>query len=153
MQRQSNPTVTGIAPVDEATPAAMLWIEDLKTRLGWHDSTLVFLALRASLHAFRDSLPPAEAVFLGGSLPLLLRGVFYEGWHMRDEPLPVPDRQSFLERIHDGLDRRLGVDPEQIAVDVFALLAARLPPDEVEDVKAITPEALHFLWPSGAASA
>jgi len=150
MARQPQPVpATGIGPLDEAIPVAVAWTEDLKTRLGWHDTTLVFLALRAALHAFRDSLPASEAVFLGGALPLILRGAFYEGWHLRDEPLSVPDRLSFIERVHDGLDRRLGVDPEEVAVKLFALLAARLAPDEIEDLKAVTPAALHYLWPGG----
>ena len=149
MEQKPKPAATGIRSFDDAIPSAMDWVEDLKRRLGWHDTAMVFLALRATLHALRDSLPAAEAVFLGGSMPLLLRGAFYEGWHMRDLPLPLPDQQRFLERIHEGVDRGLGLDPEQIASSVFALLAARLAPAELEDLRAVTPAPLHSLWPAG----
>jgi uncharacterized protein (DUF2267 family) len=39
------------------------------------------------------------------------------------------------------------VDAEQVARATLALLAARLPPAEVEDAKAATPKVLHNLWP------
>jgi uncharacterized protein (DUF2267 family) len=41
-----------------------------------------------------------------------------------------------------------GVDTEQVARAVFALLAARLPAAEIEAAKAATPSVLHSLWPS-----
>lgn len=57
-------------------------------------------------------------------------------------------RDAFLERIHDGVHRDPGIDTEQVARAVFALLAARLPAAEIEDAKAATPSVLHNLWPS-----
>jgi uncharacterized protein (DUF2267 family) len=40
---------------------------------------------------------------------------------------------------------------EQVARATFELLDARLPASELEDLKAVTPPGLHFLWPAGAA--
>jgi uncharacterized protein (DUF2267 family) len=53
-----------------------------------------------------------------------------------------------LERIQDGVHREPGIDAEQVAKAMLALLAARLPPAELENAKAATPEELHGLWPS-----
>jgi uncharacterized protein (DUF2267 family) len=61
---------------------------------------------------------------------------------------PTRSRGAFLERIHDGVHRDPGIDTEQVARAVFALLAARLPAAEIEDAKAATPGVLHNLWPS-----
>jgi len=77
----------------------------------------------------------------------LLRGLYYEGWHP-GRRAAAESRSAFLERIHDGLHRDAGVDAEQVARCVFALLASRLPPAELEDAKASTPSELHNLWPS-----
>jgi hypothetical protein len=41
--------------------------------------------------------------------------------------------------------RDLGVDPEQVAREVLALLASRMPAAELEDAKAIKPKELHNL--------
>jgi uncharacterized protein (DUF2267 family) len=143
-------SATGIELLDKEILASGEWIDDLRKRLGWHDTSTVYLALKAAFHAIRDSLPAGEAVFLGGSLPLLIRGAYFEGWHIRDEPLPLQDREAFFERIRDGVNRALGVDAEEVARATFALLDARLPSAELEDVKAATPPSLHFLWPAGA---
>ena len=122
------------------------WIDDLMRRLGWHDRDKVFSAMIAALHGLRDSLPREEAVFLASSLPPLLRGFYYEGWHARTPP-GTRSEDAFLERIRDGVDRDVGIDADSVAHAVFAQLAARLPAAELEGVKAATPKALHFLWP------
>jgi uncharacterized protein (DUF2267 family) len=77
----------------------------------------------------------------------LLRGLYYEGWHPGIRGI-ARSRTAFLERIHDGVHRDPGIDAEQVARAVFAMLAARLPPAEIEDAKAATPKPLHNLWPN-----
>lgn len=130
-----------------AVNATQEWINDLMRRLGWSDRERVYLVLLASLHALRDSLERDEAVYVGAQLPPLLRGLYYEGWHPGAGPA-TRSRTAFLERIHDGVHRDPGVDAEQVARAVFALLTARLPAAEIEDAKAATPKQLHNLWPS-----
>ena len=123
------------------------WIDDLLRQLGWHDRERDFRALLAGLHALRDLLSRDEAVYVGAQLPPLLRGLYYEGWHPGAGGA-ARSRSAFLERIHDGVHRDPGVNAEEVARAVFALLAARLPAAEVEDAKAATPKSLHNLWPS-----
>jgi len=122
------------------------WIDDVMRRLGWQDRERVYLAMLATLHAFRDCLPQDEAIYVGAQLPALLRGLYYEGWHPGAHS--ARSRSAFLERIHDGVHRDPGVDAEEAARGVFAVLAARLPAAELEDAKAVTPKVLHNLWPS-----
>jgi len=139
--------MTKISDLNAAVPAAEEWVDDLMRRLGWQDRERVYLALLATLHALRDCLPRDEVIFIGAQLPALLRGLYYEGWHPNAR-LTTRNRNTFLERIHDGVHRDPGVDMEQVARAVFALLAARLPAAELEDAKAATPSVLHTLWPS-----
>ena len=114
------------------------WIDDLTSRLGWHDRGKVYRALLASLHALRDALGRDEAVYLGAQLPPLLRGFYYEGWHPETHTI-VRGRSVFLERVHDGVHREPGIDAEEVARAVFAFLASRLPAAELENAKAATP--------------
>jgi uncharacterized protein (DUF2267 family) len=137
----------GIEELSIAVNSAEEWINDLMRRLGWSDRERVYLVLLASLHALRDAVARDEAVYIGAQLPPLLRGLYYEGWHPGTRPA-TRSRAGFLERIHDGVHRDPGVDAEEVARAVFALLAARLPAAEVEDAKAATPKQLHSLWPS-----
>ena len=136
-----------IHDIDVAVRATEHWIDDFFRRLGWRDRDRVYLALLTGLHALRDCLQQDAAIYLGAQLPALLRGFYYEGWHPVGHPAAT-SRNEFLERIHDGLHRDPGVDAEQVARAMFALLAARLPAVEVEDAKAATPHELHNLWPS-----
>ena len=139
--------MTGTQSVDAAARATEDWIDDFVQRLGWRDRTRAYSALIASLHALRDCLRQSAAIYLGAQLPALLRGLYYEGWHPASR-VTAKSRGAFLERIHDSLYRDPGVDAEQVARAMFALLVARLPAAEVEDAKASTPHEIHNLWPS-----
>jgi uncharacterized protein (DUF2267 family) len=139
--------MTGIREFDGAIAAADEWIDDLTKRLVWRDREKVYSALIATLHALRDSLPAHEAVFLGDYLTILLRGRYYEGWRLAKYS-SFKSRDAFLERIREGVHHDPGIDAEQVAGAVLALLAERLPASELEDVKAVTPKALRSLWPT-----
>lgn len=139
--------MTEIRALANAVPDTEDWIADFRQRLGWHDEHRVYLALIAALHALRDALPRDEAIHLGAYLPSLLRGLYYEGWHPSGR-MPLKSRELLLERIHDGVHRAPGIDPDHVVRTMFALLVARMPAAEIEDVRAATPRSLHPFWPS-----
>ena len=139
--------IRSLRDLDGVTRETTDWVDDLTLRLGWRDRDKAYLALIAALHALRDWLPREEATYIGACLPPLLRGLYYEGWHAAGH-MPTRNRQAFLERIQDAVHREPGIDAEQVAHAVFALLAARLPPAELENAKAVTPKDLHGLWPN-----
>ena len=138
----------GIQTLDTAVGATEEWVNALMARLGSQDKERTYLALLAALHALRDALPRDEAGYLGVQLPVLLRGLYFEGWHPASHIQRAKSRSPFVERIQEGVHRDPGIDAEGVAHAVFALLAERLPPGEVEDAKAATPEALRMFWPA-----
>lgn len=138
--------MTGLQELDGAAAAAAEWLNELMRRLDWHDRENGWQGLVGALHGLRDSLPTEAAIHLGGQLPPLLRGFYYEGWHPGARPLR--SRSDFLDRIHERLHRNPGIDPEAVARAVLALLAERLPPSEFEDARAATPQSLRPLWPT-----
>ncbi len=135
-----------VKELDRAAAETLGWVDDLAQRLGWRDRGKAYAALMGGLHALRDALPRDEVAFLGAQLPVLLRGLYYEGWHAGARP--APSVAAICERIHEAVGRDPGIDAEQAARAVFALLAARLPASEIEDVIARMPKATHALWPS-----
>jgi uncharacterized protein (DUF2267 family) len=140
--------MTGIQALDTAVQTTEEWISALMARLGWRDKERAYLALLAALHALRDALPRDEAGYLGVQLPVLLRGLYFEGWHPASHIPRAKTRNAFLERIQEGLHRDPGIDAEQVAHAVFSLLANRLPVGEIDDAKAATPQALRMFWPA-----
>jgi uncharacterized protein (DUF2267 family) len=124
-----------------------VWLNDLMTELGWDDQHRAYRALRATLHALRDRLTVDEVAQLGAQFPMLIRGLYYEGW----DPGPMPSRArhkaAFLAAIAAGLFPDVNVEAEQVARAVFLLLARRVSEGEITDVKLTLPADLRELWP------
>jgi len=139
--------MTGLESLGTALEETEEWISALTARLGWQDREKVHLALLAGLDALRDSLLRDEAGYLGTQLPVLLRGLYFEGRRPGSHIPRAKSRTGFLERIEEGVRRDPGIDPEQVAHCVFSLLTERLPAGELEDTKADTPSALRMFWP------
>jgi uncharacterized protein (DUF2267 family) len=138
--------MSDLGEFEKAARAAQEWTSELTRRLGWHDREKVYFALAATLHALRDSLPSQEAVLLADRLPLLLRGLYFEGWRLA-RYASLKSRESFLERVREGVHRDPGIDAEEVARVILGFLAERLPASELEDVRAVTPRELRALWP------
>ena len=126
------------------------WLKEVRDNAGLADETEALAGLRAVLHQLRDRLSVAETAQLAAELPMLVRGIFYEGW----QPAHVPDktvrsRQDFI----DGVERRLSphrFDPETTVRIVFMLLAHHLDPGEISDVIGQLPDSQKELWPLAA---
>ena len=70
---------TGLDVFDRTVQAANLWLKELMDALGWDDRHKAYQGLRTTLHALRDRLTLEEMAQLGAQVPLLIRGVYYEG--------------------------------------------------------------------------
>ena len=73
-------SLTAIAPIERTVHATNNWLEELKEELRLQDRQQAYHLLRVVLHTLRDRLTVAEAVDLGAQLPMLIRGLYYEGW-------------------------------------------------------------------------
>ena len=146
MKEPRSSVMMAIAEFESAARSAQDWIDELERRLGWRDPEKACVALVATLHALRDSLPAHEAALLGDYLPVLLRGLYYEGWRL-PKYSSFRSQDAFLERVREGVHRDPAGDAEPVAKVVLAQLAEHLPASELEDVRAVTPKALRTFWP------
>jgi uncharacterized protein (DUF2267 family) len=124
-----------------------MWLSHLMRLLATNDRHVAYLALRATLHALRDRITLEEVAQLGAQLPMLIRGVYYEGWDPTGKPLKIRQREQFLERITSGLALKDRKEPEDMARAVFTLLVQRISDGEIEDVKHVLPRDIRDLWP------
>jgi uncharacterized protein (DUF2267 family) len=122
------------------------WLNELGGVLGTADKRLSYRALRSTLHALRDRLTIEEVAQLGAQLPMLVRGLYYEGWDPTGKPLRVRHKDEFLAPIADALANDV-VDAEEAARAVFEVLANRISLGEMEDVKHVLPGSVRELWP------
>ena len=133
---------------DRAIHKANAWLQELDGALGWGDLDATLLALRSVLHALRDRLTPNEAVQLAAQLPLLLKGVYFDGWRPSVTPRRTRTRQDFLDAVRAPLIRGIPeADPERVTRAVFRLLDEHVSGGEIADVRGVLPAEWMDLWP------
>ncbi len=137
---------TGLPVFDHTVQETNLWLKDLMERLHTDDRHVAYLALRATLHALRDRVGPENAVHLAAQLPMLVRGLYYEGWRMGASRTKERTRAEFLEHVRDELPRGSPIDPNLAARAVFAVLWARIDSGQVGKVMELLPPELQDLW-------
>jgi uncharacterized protein (DUF2267 family) len=99
------------------------------------------------LHALRDRLSVNEAVDLGAQLPMLVRGLYYEGW----DPVRVPlkmDRGEFLARVRDEFPSEVKGGTEHLVTTVLRALRRYVTDGEWEDISSNLPKELAELLPA-----
>lgn len=131
---------------DTTVQKAHDWLNELGGALGTDNKRLLYRALRSTLHALRDRLTLEEVAQLGAQLPMLLRGLYYEGWDPTGKPIRVRHKDEFLVPIANALAND-DVDAEEAARAVFRVLANRITSGEMKDIKHILPESVRALWP------
>ena len=143
-------STTGLSTFDETVQLSNIWLNELMHAVNWHDKPRAYRLLRATLHALRDRLMAHEAVQFGAQLPMLIRGLYYDGWHMRDSAPSERTKSAFLGHIEAAFKQDPNADTEQLVREVFKLLARKISPGEIDDVKHVLPPEVRPLWPSTA---
>lgn len=142
---------TGLDTFDRSVQEANIWLKELMAKLETDDRHVAYRALRASLHALRDRIGPENAVHFGAQLPMLLRGLYYEGWRMSATPSRERHWQAFLDHVARELDARRDVDPGTAARASFDVVCDHVDAGEVAKVVEMFPKELRVLWPGAAA--
>jgi uncharacterized protein (DUF2267 family) len=134
---------------DSTVQKSYEWLHDVRDALGLESTRSAYAALRATLHATRDHLQLAEAVQFGAQLPMLLRGLYYEGWKPSRTPHRPHNQDQFLESVFRELRDHPEVDDiENTVAVVFGVIAARVGGGEIEQVIAQLPKGVRALWPA-----
>jgi len=86
--------------IDKTVAKTYEWIHQVGDCAGFDDAHRAYQVLRATLHALRDRVEPNVAAHVAAQLPLLLRGVYYEGWDPARTPMKM-SLSEFLARVED----------------------------------------------------
>lgn len=143
-------STTGLAVFDETVQLSNVWLNELMGELGWDNKQRTYRVLRATLHALRDRLTAHEAVQLGAQLPMLIRGIYYEDWHLKDAVPAERTKHEFFDHVYAELRGDPTLDAERPVREVFKLLARKISPGEIDDVKKMLPPEVRALWPVAA---
>lgn len=136
--------------IERTVQKTHVWLHDICEELRTKDERLAYHAMRAVLHAIRDRLSIDDAAAFGAQLPLLVRGIYYEGWQPHDKPLRVRKAEEFLLLVAGNLaqDMELALEPRRALDAVFGTLQAHADPGAVDKVfRALPPDIQSLLAP------
>lgn len=126
----------GLKIIDSAAQTTNEWVNELDYRTGWANKPRAFRLLRQVLHVIRDHLSADEAAQLGAQLPVLIRGVFYEGWNPSRTPSNLRTAAAFVEAVQEGFRTDPMEDAEDAIAAAIDLLDAHVSEGEMDEVKA-----------------
>ena len=132
--------------IDRSAEKMHVWLNDVAAELGEEDRAAAYRALRAVLHTLRDRLTIEEGAQLSAQLPLLVRGVFYEGWQPAHTPATYGEARVFLDRVaHEAL---LAGDTEAgyAVAAVARTLRKHVSAGELDDVLHVLPAGIRSLF-------
>ncbi|MCR9220751.1 MAG: DUF2267 domain-containing protein [Alphaproteobacteria bacterium] len=138
---------TGLDVFDHTLQETNGWLKDLMQLLGTEDRKAAYRILRATLHALRDRIGEGNALHLGAQLPILLRGVYYEGWRGAASQSKERRTAAFLEHVQAESGHALHGDVEADVRAVFTLLWERIDAGEIAKLIQLFPAEMRDLWP------
>ncbi|WP_214370534.1 DUF2267 domain-containing protein [Pseudonocardia sp. H11422] len=143
-------TAHDVAVFGRAEHTAQEWLDTVAEALGTDDHHYAYRILRTWLHTVRDRLSVDVAVHFAAQLPLLLRGVFFDGWTPSQVPVKY-DTEQFL--LTFGQEARISmVEARRAAGAVTAALDQHCSPGQVETMVGQLPHALRELLRPGTTS-
>ncbi len=128
-----------LSVIDRTISKTNEWLDRLSNEMGTDDRELSFSVLRAVLHALRDRIGPKISVHLAAQLPLLVRGVFYEGW----DPDSTPQKltlDEFIVRVEYEATLQSSAQAATATRAVMQVLWSELAPGTMDHVMAVLPD-------------
>jgi uncharacterized protein (DUF2267 family) len=138
---------SGHANFDHSVQEANLWLKAVAEELHMEERRHAYSALRAALHALRDRLAAETAVHLGAQLPMVIRGLFYEGWRIAGKPTDEHSVDAFCEHVAKELPPGFPMDPLTVTKGVLAVLSREIDAGEIAKVAGQLPAPLRELMP------
>jgi uncharacterized protein (DUF2267 family) len=135
-------------PFETMNQSANPWVESMMAELSTTDPYRALRALGAGLKALRDRLTAPDAARFGARLPLLIRGLYFEGWDPTLEPREIHDRSQLLALVREKYAPRSDVPTDVIAAAFLAVLERRLGAEEMAQLVSTLPAlTMDFGWP------
>jgi uncharacterized protein (DUF2267 family) len=139
-------SMAGLEVFDETVQQTNIWLKEVMDELG-PDRKRAYRATRAVLHTLRDRLVVDEAAPLGAQLPMLLRGIYYEGWKPSAVPTGERSKDAFFQKISNEIQDIRPINAQTATEAVFRTLSKHVTQGEIDDVKGMLPEDIREVWP------
>lgn len=137
---------TGLRQFDETLHLTNTWLKEIMDELDWSDRSAAYRALRTTLHALRDHLTVDDGAHLAAQLPMMLKGVFYDGWKPAHCGGGGRSAAEFLKPIADAFDADPNIEARAVASSVFKVLSAHVSEGEVDHVRHALPKPIRDVF-------
>jgi uncharacterized protein (DUF2267 family) len=138
---------TSVSSFTQAAQQAQRWVNELADDLDW-DERRANRLLRSVLHALRDWLSPEEMSDLSAQLPVLIRGIYFEGWKANDASVWERKKEDFVTRVEGDFADDMLYNPDAAIAAVFRLLDRHISQGEIIQVRNSMKKSLRQLWPA-----
>lgn len=122
------------------------WINEIALELDITDrKDQAYQALRSVLYVLRDRLTHEELFQFSAQLPMLIRGLIFEGYHYAGKP----DKfhvDELLDRVDEGMGQANEIEPEVVFSAVLKVLYKHVSQGEMDDIYAMMPKDIRELW-------
>lgn len=137
----------GLDILDRTVQDTNRWLNQIGATLETEDKQRAYHALRSVLAALRDRVTPDLSAALAAQLPLLVRGIFYEGY----DPSRTPQTYRTLDGWNEAVTQLYAADDvpdaERLTRTVFGVLNEHLGRGVIEKVFTALPDDVRALWP------
>jgi uncharacterized protein (DUF2267 family) len=141
----------GLETIESTTQKTHEWIARVAESMHMEKRD-AYKCLRAVLQTLRDRLPVDLAVHFGAQLPILVRGLYYEGWEPSKVPIKM-SREEFLEAVRTKIVADRVIDPVETVQNVLAVVASHMGDGEMQKVMDSFPRDMQSLFPALASAA
>lgn len=131
---------------DKTVQKSQLWIEEIEKNLDSSSENRAYLALRTVLHSLRNHLQINEAIHLGAELPMLIRGLYFEGWDPREKPQRDKDQKDFFNYFKSYFSEETDEEIKKMVKAVFKVLDNKISQGEIKDVRENLPSHIRKIW-------
>ncbi|WP_026268595.1 DUF2267 domain-containing protein [Micromonospora sp. CNB394] len=123
-------------------------LKEIESAYGWpkEQRNQSYAALRTVLHLLRDRLPVQESAEFAQQLPVLVRGIYFDGWQPENVPIKL-NRDDFLYEVRQSFPYDVQGGAQRVVQVVLDTLRRHVTQGEWEDVKATMPRDLRQMIP------
>ncbi|MGI5215248.1 DUF2267 domain-containing protein [Plantactinospora sp. CA-290183] len=123
-------------------------LKDIEQAYGWPKErrNQSYAALRTVLHLLRDRLPVQESVHFAAQLPVLVRGIYFDGWDPSIVPIKL-NREDFLYEVRAGFPFDVRGGAATVVDTVLNALQRHVTAGEWDDVRSSMPKDLARMMP------
>lgn len=138
--------MSNFEPIERTVQKMFEWLKEIGQALGSEDKYRAYHALRSVLHHLRDRLSVDDSANLAAELPMLIRGLYYEGWQPSKVPLKIRHKDEFLDLIRQDFSQEPEVDAEKIARAVFSVLERHISEGEAKEILQSLPKQIREIF-------